>query len=246
MDSLYGCGRFPTTHWSLVARAGRDADESRRLALGELLARYLPALRAHLVLGKRLSPADADDLVQEFIAAKVLEKELIGRADAELGKFRTFLLTALDRFLIDCRRVEHARKRSPGDGRLQALGDGAEDLPADPVSDAFDLAWARNVIDQTVEMMRSECDATGRADVWGVFECRLLGPMLHGTEPIAYEDLVKRFGLQSPSQASNLLITAKRTYARVLRTVVGEYARSSDDIEAEIRELMDVLARVRR
>lgn len=245
MDVLYGAGRFPTTHWSLVGRAGQDATESKRQALGELLSRYLPALRAHLVCGKRLSPDDSDDVLQEFVATKILEKELIGRADAELGKFRTFLLTALDRFLIDRHREGIARKRSPGDHRLQALGDGAEQVQAGQPTDAFDLAWARNVIDQTVQLMRAECESSGRADVWGVFECRLLEPLLHGAEPIAYEDLVKRFGLQSPSQASNLLMTGKRTFARVLHAVVGEYARGDDEIEAEIRELMEVLARAR-
>jgi len=245
MESLYGDGRFPTTHWSLVARAGQDATETKRQALGELLTRYLPALRAHLVYGKRLSPENADDLLQEFVATKILEKELIGRADADLGKFRTFLLTALDRFFIDRFREDRARRRSPGEDRLRGLGDGAEQLQAQQTSDAFDLAWARNVIDQTVRVMRAECETSGRADVWGVFECRLLEPMLHGVEPIAYEDLVKRFGLQSPSQASNLLMTAKRTFARVLRGVVGEYARGSEEIEAEIRELLEILARAR-
>jgi len=240
-----GDARFPTTHWSLVARAGQDAAEAKRQALGELLTRYLPALRAHLLHGKRLPPEDADDLLQEFVAAKILEKELLGRADAELGRFRTFLLISLDRFLIDRFREDGARKRSPGEGRLRVLGDEAGQLPANQPSDAFDLAWARNVIDQTVQVMRAECESSGREDVWGVFECRLLGPMLHGAEPIPYEDLVKRFGLQSPSQASNLLMTAKRVFARALRAVVGEYARESDEIEAEIRELMEVLARAR-
>lgn len=245
MDSLQGRGRFPTTHWSLVARAGQDSTETKRQALGELLTRYLPALRAHLIHGKRLSPDNADDLLQEFVAAKLLEKELLGRADAELGKFRTFLLTALDRFLIDRFREENARKRSPGEGRLQVLGDAAGQLPANSPSDAFDLAWARNVIDQTVQLMRAECETSERPEIWGVFECRLLNPMLHATEPIEYEELVTRFGLQSPSQASNLLMTAKRMFARVLRSVVGEYARESAEIDTEIRELMEVLARVR-
>ena len=94
MDVLYGCGRFPTTHWSLVGRAGQDATENKRQAVGELLNRYLPALRAQsayhrqsrwitfdLVYGKRLAPEDADDLLQEFIATKILPKAdtLIGR-----------------------------------------------------------------------------------------------------------------------------------------------------------------------
>jgi RNA polymerase sigma-70 factor (ECF subfamily) len=245
MDFLHGDARFPTTHWSLVARAGQDPAEAKRQALGELLTRYLPALRAHLVYGKRLSPDDADDLLQEFVAGKIIEKELLARADAQRGKFRTFLLTALDRFLIDRFREESARKRSPGEGRLRALGDQGEPWQAETPSGAFDLAWARNVIEQTVRLMRTECEASGRQDVWGVFECRLLEPMLNAAEPVEYEELVRRFGLQSPSQASNLLMTAKRTFARALRAVVGEYARESDEIEAEIRELMEVLARAR-
>jgi RNA polymerase sigma-70 factor (ECF subfamily) len=245
MEFLHGDARFPTTHWSLVARAGQDPAEAKRQALGELLTRYLPALRAHLIYGKRLSPEDADDLLQEFVAGKILEKELLGRADAQRGKFRTFLLTALDRFLIDRFREESARKRSPGEGRLMALGDEAGQLQASPQSNAFDLAWARNVIEQTVRLMRTECETSGRQDVWGVFECRLLEPMLNAAEPVEYEELVRRFGLQSPSQASNLLMTAKRTFARALRAVVGEYARESDEIETEIRELMEVLARER-
>jgi len=245
MGASYGGGRLPTTHWSLVARAGQDVAEARRQALGELLVRYLPALRAHLVYGKRLSPEDADDLLQDFIAAKILEKELIGRADAHLGKFRTFLLTALDRFLIDHLREITARKRSPGPGGLKALWDLADQLPADPHGDAFELAWARNVIDQTVHLMRAECESSGRRDVWGVFECRLLGPILNQAEPVEYDALVGRFGLQSPSQASNLLVTAKRMFARLMRTVVGEYALDHAEIESEIGHLAGILGGAR-
>lgn len=246
MGIAYNCGRFPTTHWSLVARAGQDVTGAKRQALSELLTRYLPALRAHLVHGKRLSPEDADDLLQEFVAAKILEKELIGRADAQLGKFRTFLLTALDRFLIDHIREQNARKRSPADGALRGLGDRAELLEAAPWCDAFDLAWARNVIAETVRQMRIECETSDRMDVWGLFEGRLLGPILNAAEPVEYEELVGRFGLQSPSQASNLLITAKRMFGRVMRAVVAEYALGNGEIESEIGELMDVLGRARR
>jgi DNA-directed RNA polymerase specialized sigma24 family protein len=246
MDALYGEARFPTTHWSLVARAGRDATECRRQALGDLLVRYMPALRAHLILGKRLPPEDADDLLQEFIAGKILEKNLIGRADCQLGKFRTFLLTALDRFMIDNYRQRAAQKRSPGQGGLQALGDRAEMVKAAQSSDAFDVAWARNVISETIRLMREECDSSGRKDVWGVFECRLLDPLLNGAEPVEYEALVERFGFQSPSQASNVFITAKRMFARLMRSVVGEYTLGSEEIESEIRDLMGVLMNVHR
>ena len=76
MDTPYGNARFPTTHWSLVGRAAQDASEAKRRALDELLARYQPALRAHLIYGKRLQPEDAEDLLQEFVACKILASEL--------------------------------------------------------------------------------------------------------------------------------------------------------------------------
>jgi DNA-directed RNA polymerase specialized sigma24 family protein len=245
MGGVYGDARFPTTHWSLVARAGLDTAEAQRQALEELLVRYLPALRAHLTFSKRLSPDDADDLLQEFVADKIIQRALIGRADAELGKFRTFLLTALDRFLIDRLRQQAARKRSPGEGGVKILGDHAEQVRDETSCDAFDMAWARHVIDETVRLMRAECEASGRMDVWGLFECRLLLPLLNAAEPVEYEELVQRFGLQSPTQAANLLITAKRQFARLMRAVVGEYARDSEEIESEIRELMDILGKSR-
>src|SRR4051794_36682601 len=92
--------RFPTTRWSLVARAGESGDAAeaaRREALGVILGRYLPALRAHL-LARRVPAGWVDDLLQGFIADKVIEYNLLGYADRGRGKFRTFLLTALDRF----------------------------------------------------------------------------------------------------------------------------------------------------
>ena len=80
--------------------------------MGQLLSRYLPALRSHLIHSKRLQGADADDVLQDFVAGKILERDLIAKANQELGKFRTFLLTALDRFLLN-----RSGTQSPKTGR---------------------------------------------------------------------------------------------------------------------------------
>jgi DNA-directed RNA polymerase specialized sigma24 family protein len=235
-----GAGRFPTTHWSLVGRAGRDATLARREALGDLLQQYLPALRAHLVYSRRLAPHDAEDLLQDFVASKIIERELLGGADRELGKFRTYLLTSLDRFLVDQLRQRKAKKRTPGEGALVGLGDGAAQLQDAAPGDAFDVEWARGVIAESLRQMQAECEVSGRADVWSVFECRILGPLLHNSEPVEYDELVQRFGFQSASQASNVLITAKRMFARIVRGVIGRYA-SNDEIDSEVRQLHEVL-----
>ena len=163
-----GGGRLPTTHWSLVARAGLHDDDAKREALGELLVRYMPALQAHLVYGKQLNADEAEDMLQEFIASRVVEKGLIGRADRELGRFRTFLLTALDRFLVDQLRARSAKKRSPEGCRMVDIGDRAELLESRrQPGDAFEVAWARNVIAEALRRMQEECERSGRPDLWG-------------------------------------------------------------------------------
>ena len=239
-----GAQQFPSTRWSLVARAGQQDAEAKREALGQLLVRYLPALQAHLVYRKRLPVEKADDLVQEFVTNKILEKDLIARADQQLGKFRTLLLTALDRFVKNQIRDEHARKRAPSDGAILPFDERYQGLPAGRApSEAFDVAWARGVVAEAIRQMRTECEETGRQDVWGVFQCRVIGPILEATPPVDYKQLVERFGFKSPTQASNVLTTAKRMYARALRSAVGQYAQDEEEIESEIEELKEILAR---
>lgn len=234
---------FPTTHWSLIARAGQDDPEARRRALGDLLARYAPALRAHLVSIRRLPDDLAEDLVQEFIADKVLERHLIARADQRVGKFRSFLLTALNNYVKSFARRHHARRRWPSGGLL-ALGDRTDELPRiDEPSAAYDAAWARSLLQETLRRMQTECEQMGRMDVWHVFRCRILDPILENTPPLDYRQMVERFGFRSPTQAANILVTAKRMYARILRLLIGQYAVNEEEIEAEIAALKGLLGR---
>ena len=109
-------------------------------------------------------------------------------------------------------------------------------------ADAYEVAWARQTIGETLERMRTECLARGREDVWRVFECRIVQPTLEGSPAVSYESLVKRFGYRSPLQSANVLITAKRMYRRMLRSVVAEYA-GADRVEEEIADLRRILAK---
>ena len=232
--------KFPTTHWSLIGRASQDDPTLRRAALGELLTRYLPALKAHLLFRKQIAPERVDDVLQDFITGKILEQNLLPRVVRGKGKFRTWLLTALDRFVVSEHRYRTAAKRCPT-GSICI--DAADHLaaPATP-SDAFDHAWAREVLAETLQRMQAECTAAERPELWGVFECRVLAPTVGDTPPLPYEELVERFGLASPAQASNVLITAKRMFVRHLRAVVGEYAPGREAVDEEIRDLQRILA----
>src|SRR5262245_59087900 len=88
--------RFAATDWSLVPAAGKTNVDGARPAMGRLLETYWYPLYA-FVRRKGRGPEDACDLTQEFLA-RLLERNFLSAADPSKGKFRTFLLTALERF----------------------------------------------------------------------------------------------------------------------------------------------------
>src|SRR4029079_16722566 len=89
--------QFATTRWSIVVAAGKpDAAESRT-ALATLCETYWYSVYA-FVRRRGYSAHDAQDCTQEFFAA-LLEQDYVRVAEPERGRFRTFLLTAVSRFL---------------------------------------------------------------------------------------------------------------------------------------------------
>jgi len=233
-------GPFPQTEWPLVLRAGGGRRDRR--ALGELLRLYLPALKAHLVLKRGIGRHAANDLVQGFVADKIVERDLLGHVTGAGGRFRTFLLKALGRYVISQARREGAKKRSPGP--LLSIDEAGAPIVVSPeAADPFDVAWAREVLAEALRRMRVECDTPRRSKTWNIFECRVLAPCLEGAAPTPYEHLAKRFGFQSPTQAANALITAKRMFSRTLRSVVAEYAGDQGEVDDEIAQLREILSR---
>lgn len=230
---------FPVTPWSLVMQAADDGSTAMRDALGTLLHRYLPALRAHLLLRRRIPSDLADDLLQSFVSRKVLEQNLIARSDRTRGRFRSFLLKALDHYVIDQLREQQARGGTHA--QLSAIEDFDPAEEQEPSAE-FDAAWAREVIAEGVRRMRWECEKSNRSDIWGVFEARVLAPSFQGVAPTGYDKLVRDLELRSPEQASNVLMTAKRMFARALRGVLSESAENDAEIEEDLRDLKIILS----
>ena len=236
-------GNWPTTHWSLVGRAGHGGIEERRLALTSLLKIYIPALRRHLLRRPGIRLQNVDDVLQEFLISKLLEREILQLADQNRGNFRTFLATALDRFLLNWIRSQSAVKRKIYE--VISLDDQSPSN-ADTVfmEDTFDYSWARQVLGRAIRLMRSECQKSQRSDVWGVFKGRVLGPSLRNSAPIPYEKLIDRVALKSGVSGSNVLVTARRGFHRCLCQVLSAY-QDRESIENEIRNLWRAVARPR-
>jgi hypothetical protein len=238
---MFQSAGFPNTDWKLIERAGAAGTLPQREALQTLLVQYMPALTAHLLSKWHLSTEQAQELLQAFLTAKIVEGNLIGQVRPEKGRFRNFVRSTLDAFVVSQRRWESAKKRAPARMEGLDLAQLAVEQGADPHR-AFEIAWAREVIAAAVDATGREFRGSGRLDLWGVFEMRILGPILEGGPPVAYEELVRRFNFCSPIHAANALTTAKRAFERNLRAILWQYVTDKSEIEEEIDELRTILA----
>src|SRR5437764_1524020 len=104
--------QFTTTHWSIVMAAAHDDTTQSAAALESLCGAYWYPLYAY-VRRRGYEPADAQDLTQEFFA-RLLAKDFLRAVDRSKGKFRSFLLAALEHFLANEWRRARAQKRGGG------------------------------------------------------------------------------------------------------------------------------------
>lgn len=229
--------RFPDTRWSLVGRAAASDDLVRQHAIAELLSSYLPGLRSFLLQARGLRADLADEFLQDFVSDKVLTAQLVRKADEARGKFRNFLLKSLNNYVAtQLERLRRTRELALGDEVMEAIA-----APLD--ADTFDREWVGLVVNDALREMRRDCEARGRMDLWGVLQLRIVEPMLHGEEPVDYQEIVRRFDLSTPRNAMLLLVSAKRCFLRHLRLVVGKYVEGKERVEEEIDDLREVVTR---
>lgn len=162
--------RFDTTRWSLVALAGSEESQEATAALNELCRAYWMPIYAE-IRRRGHSQVDAQDLTQEFFA-RLLRRHAFGRADREKGRFRSYLLAALDYFLADDWREKFAEKRGGGATLLPLDAEDGEtwfrDQPALGATPAevFDQSWAVILMDRALTALREEYHEGGRAEVF--------------------------------------------------------------------------------
>jgi len=185
--------------------------------------------------------AKAEDFTQEFFAT-FLEKRWIDSADRAKGRFRTFLLVVLDRFLADQRDRERAQKRGGGRVPLPFDREAAERMVAAPAADpakAFTRDWALAVLRECLDALRAETAAKGHPVYYEVFvRCHGFdGRPAHET----YGGLAETFGI-SEADVTNYLHRARTAFRRILEERVLQSVESPADLESEIAALLESLS----
>src|SRR5262249_62238445 len=103
---------FCTTYWRAVLGAGHLQTPQGAAALESLCRADWRPVNAH-VRRQGHDVEAARDLTQEFFA-RLLEGNWLSPADPQRGRFRSFLLRCLSRFLVDEWRRASAQKRGGG------------------------------------------------------------------------------------------------------------------------------------
>src|SRR6266581_3931629 len=161
-----GGGQFATTHWSVVLLAGQTPSPLAQEALEKLCRSYWYPLYVFIRRRGYAAP-EAQDLTQAFFA-RLLEKKYLNAVDRTKGKFRSFLLAALEHFLANEWRRAQAQKRG-GKMTFISLDDTSAEQQYLTVAGAnltpeqlFEQQWAMTLLQQTLGGLQQEFAAAGK------------------------------------------------------------------------------------
>ncbi|MBS0569759.1 MAG: sigma-70 family RNA polymerase sigma factor [Proteobacteria bacterium] len=232
--------KFDSTQWSIVLRAGGTGADARG-ALDTLCRTYRPPVLA-FVRGRGFPAEAAEDLTQAFFA-DFIERSAHADADPERGRFRSFLLVALKRFLINANAQKRAQKRG-GAAEIETLQENSQPgadavVETDTPERAFERNWALAVLENAMRRLREEARAAGKAQL---FE-RLREFLAESPDEADYERAAHDLGLRR----NTLAVAVHRLRHRLRELVRAELAQttaSRAELELELRELRGTLASV--
>jgi len=242
-----GRGRtsFPSTRWPLILQAqGRTkgspdmvVSESRREAFETLISDYWRPLY-YFVRRRTNNVEDAKDLTQSFFTT-LLDKDYLKDVRRERGRFRTFLLVALDHFLANEWDKRRALKRGGGRQMLSLDFEDAERHFArdfherETPEKLYVRKWAQTLVAQVLDALEEEYHAKGKADLFAEIK-----PHLQGGKD--YVEVAARLRL-SVANVKVLVHRARRRFGDLLRKRVRDTVRSEDEVEQELQELLSEL-----
>jgi len=232
---------FLTTHWTLIQDIKSDQDKDRAL-IGLMLERYWKPIYCYL-RRKGYDNESAKDLTQGFLHEVVLNRDLVRKADRTRGRFRTLLLTALNRYLVNMKERESTRTRIPPD-KLVSLN------MADPPElsnmmtesnpeDFYHYVWLSALLDQVLSAVQASCQQDGLKTHWKIFEDRVVRPILQGSESPSLSEVCQKHSIQDEKKASNMLVTVKRRFHGALREYVQTTVASEKYAQEELTEIFN-------
>ena len=239
-----GDGKLPTTHWTLVARLHSSDPQQVRRALDDLCAQYHYPLYCY-IRRRGLDHHDAQDALHDFLA-KLLRNDSFGAADSEKGRLRTFLLTALQRFLINWRRGQRHREHELSIDAEAALVSDEDRYRKETFTDddspdrVFERQWAREMLARVMQTLRERYASKDKAALFAALSPVLLagGSLVgHDTDAIAAS-----LGMK-PATLRMALMRLLDDFRDALKSEIAQTIHDPEEIKEEFRQLASVFGR---
>ncbi|HRY51974.1 MAG TPA: sigma-70 family RNA polymerase sigma factor [Candidatus Paceibacterota bacterium] len=234
-------GVFATTHWSVVLAAGDSESPLAAEALEKLCRTYWYPLYVY-VRRRGYEAPDAQDLTQDFFY-RLLDRDWLAQVDRRKGKFRSFLLVAMNHFLAN--EWDRAKTVKRG-GRIffQAYQDDAyeerfqEDASGERSPEQlYEQHWALALLETVLVRLREEATTTGRLEQFNELKGFLTGEK----RSMTYADLAAK--LSATEAALKMAVQRlRRRYGELLREEIANTVADPNDVEDELRHLMTVLS----
>jgi RNA polymerase sigma-70 factor (ECF subfamily) len=239
-------GAFLTTEWTVIDHIHTGDKSLSSVLMNDLLKKYWKPVYCYL-RRRGLDNERAKDLTQGFFQEIVLGRTLIEHADKSRGRFRTFLLTALQQYIAEAQRRQNLRKAKPK-GFLLSLDElKSAQMPEAPADfspeDSFNYAWAAQLLDQLLEEVETKCRADGKAIHWQVFHDRVLRPIMESTDAPSMEEICRRYNIESPGKASNMIVTVNRRFRAALTRYIRRSVMQDCEVDEEFQELVEIFAK---
>ncbi|NIR45367.1 MAG: sigma-70 family RNA polymerase sigma factor [Gemmatimonadetes bacterium] len=235
---------FPPTRLSILERIRSGVPEVRREAYGALAQGYWKPIYKYLRIKWKADVAEAEDLTQAFLAT-AYEKAFFERFEPEKARFRTFLRTCLDRFVMNERKAAGRLKRGGGLKFVALEFEDAEgELRQIQVEDPIDVEtffrqeMIRDLFARTLRQVRDDFDDRGKSAQFQLFERYDLEP---STE-LTYADLAEEFGL-TVTQVTNHLAAVRRAFRDGALRNLQEISGTETEYRADAREIFGIEVR---
>jgi RNA polymerase sigma-70 factor (ECF subfamily) len=225
-----------------VVLTAQDKSSPDSAAALEVLCRtYWYPLYAY-VRGSGRSQHDAQDLTQEFFA-RLLARDWLRVVLPEKGRFRTFLLVTMKRFLTNEWHRDIAQKRGAGNLPLSLDTEVAQhrfaaEPPLTP-DELYERRWAMTSLEESLERLQRDFIHTGKEHEFNSLKEWLTAE--RGSIP--YGQIATVLGT-TEGAARVAVHRMRKQFRQLFRQTIAETVDAAGDVDAEMRHLVAVLSRV--
>ncbi len=224
-------------------RAGEMQSEAGQEALGELIQAYWYPLYA---FSRRQGTSDHDamDLTQGFFT-QLLASDGLGAVSPEKGRFRSFLLASFKNFASNQRRAAERIRRG---GAVMTVSLSHLDFKSryerEPTDDGdspelvFDRHWVEVMLQRVSQRLADDYRQAGKEELF-----RLLSPHLGGGADALPRPEIGRLLNLSTAAVAMSIHRMRRRFGHLLRQEVAGTVSDPDEIEDELRTLMQIVGR---